>query len=130
MRYVQGISGKFPDAELFAFSHMKEPEGVILLKRSPGVLLTCDAIQSYATPPYTPQTSAIAQLLMPLRGFPRKTLIGAIWMKILVEDRDGMKSEFERLLRLDFDQLLSAHGTFVPKNAHAQVEQAFQEMFN
>jgi hypothetical protein len=82
------------------------------------------------TPPYTPQTSAIAQLLMPLRGFPRKTLIGPIWMKILVEDRDGMKSEFERLLRLDFDQLLSAHGTFVPKNAHAQVEQAFQEMFN
>jgi hypothetical protein len=127
---VEGAALPFPDAELFAFSHMKEPEGVILLKRSPGVLLTCDAIQSYATPPYTPQTSAIAQLLMPLRGFPRKTLIGPIWMKILVEDRDGMKSEFERLLRLDFDQLLSAHGTFVPKNAHAQVEQAFQEMFN
>ena len=127
---VEGGALPFPDAGLFAFSHMTEPEGAILLERAPGVLLTCDAIQSYATPPHRPHTNLLTQLIMPLRGFPRETLIGPMWMKFLVEDQKGMRSEFERLLKLDFDQLLSAHGTFITKNAHAEVERAFGKTFD
>ena len=66
---------------------------------------------------------------MPLIGFPRKTLIGPMWMKLLATDRDGMKSEFERLMQLDFDQLLSAHGTFLSEDAHGEVKRAFDKMF-
>ena len=120
----------FLNAQLFAFNHTFQPEGVILLQRSPGILLTCDAIQSYATSPHMPHTNLLSRLLMPLIGFPRKTLIGPLWMKLAVKDRDGMKLEFKRLLKLDFDQLLSAHGTFVEKDAHAEVEQAFAKMFD
>jgi hypothetical protein len=109
---------------------MTETEGAILLERSPSVLLTCDAIQSYATAPYRPHTNWLTRLMMPLIGFPRETLIGPLWMKLLVEDRDGIKAEFERLLEFDFDQLLSAHGTFLPKNAHTETERAFQKMFD
>jgi hypothetical protein len=126
---VEGEPLPFPDAKLFAFKHMTETEGAILLERAPGVLLTCDAIQSYVTPPHTPHTNWLTRLIMPVIGFPRKTLIGPVWMKLLVQDREGMKGEFERLLQLDFDQLLSAHGTFLAKGAHAEVERAFEKMF-
>lgn len=119
----------FANAKLFAFNYMKETEGAILLDRKPGILLTCDAIQSYATAPHTPHTNWLSRLLMPLIGFPRKTLIGPMWMKLLVKDRDGMKAEFERLLQLDFDQLLSAHGTFLSGDAHGEVKRAFDKMF-
>ena len=83
---AEGGALPFRDARLFAFSYMTEPEGAILLERSPGVLLTCDAIQSYAVPPHTPHTNWLTRLVMPLRGFPRETLIGPLWMKLLVED--------------------------------------------
>ena len=127
---AEGGALPFPDARLFAFSHMTEPEGAVLLERSPGVLLTCDAVQSYAMAPHRPHTNLLTRLILPLRGFPSETLIGPLWMKFLVEDRDGIRTEFERLLSLEFDQLLSAHGTFVPKGAHVEVERAFEKMFD
>lgn len=126
---MDGGALPFGGAKLFGFDHMTETEGAILLERSPGILLTCDAIQSYSTPPHTPHTNWLTRLLMPLIGFPRKTLIGPVWIKLLVKDKDGIRSEFERLMQWDFDQLLSAHGTFLPGNAHVEVEQAFKKMF-
>jgi len=126
---AEGGELPFPDADFFAFRHMIQPEGAILLKRSTSVLLTTDAIQSYVTPPHYPYTSLAARIMLPRVGFPRKTLIGPIWMKVAVTDRDGMKSEFRRLLALDFDRLLSAHGVFLPGNAKKEVEGAFKDMF-
>lgn len=125
-----GCDLPFPDASLFAFSDLNEPEGAILLDRSPGVLLTCDAVQSYSTPPHMPHTAWLTRLLMPLVGFPNETIIGPIWLKKMAKDPKGIRSEFERLLNLDFDQLLCGHGTFVAKNAHAELEQAFQKAFD
>ena len=125
----ENVSLPFRQAKLFAFKHMKETEGAILLERSPNLLLTCDAVQSYLNPPHTPHTNFITRLLMPLIGFPKKTLIGPMWMKFLVTDRDGMKAEFERLLKFEFEQLLAAHGTFLTENAHAEVKKAFDNMF-
>ena len=125
----EGGALPFSNAKLFELKHVVEPEGVILLERSPGILLTCDAIQSYTTFPHMPHTNWLARRMLPLLGFNRETLIGPLWMKLAVKDRDGIKAEFERLLKLDFDQLLSAHGTFVPKNAHAEVARAFVKVF-
>ena len=127
---TQGGPLPFDNAHLFAFSHMKETEGAILLEGSPGMLLTCDAIQSYSAPPHKPHTNLFTRLLMPLIGFPNKTLIGPAWMKMLVTDKAGIRAEFERLLELDFDQLAAAHGTFVPSGAHAAVAAAFAKMFD
>jgi len=108
---------------------LNEPEGVILLERSTGILLTCDAIQSYAEFPHMPHTNWLARRILPLIGFSRETLISKMWMKLAVKDQVGIRTELKRLLSLDFDQLLSAHGTFVPQNAHAKVEEAFNKMF-
>jgi len=121
----------FSNAKLFAFDHLIEPEGAILLEREPGgILLTCDAIQSYATFPHTPHTNWLARRMLPMIGFPRKTLIGPLWMKHAVKDREGIKAEFKRLMALDFNQLLAAHGTFLSENAHVEVERAYEKMFS
>lgn len=126
---VEGGELPFPDASLFVFKHMTEPEGAILLHRSPNILITTDAIQSYSTPPYKPQTSLLAKIMLPLRGFPNKTLIGPIWMQMLVDDKDGMREEFRRLLQWDFDQMICGHGAFLPRGAKAEAEIAFENMF-
>jgi hypothetical protein len=125
----EGEALPFPHARLFVFDHMVEPEGVILLEQGPGILLTVDSIQSYSTPPHMPHTSKLARLLLPLRGFPDRTIIGPVWMQTVVTDRAGMRQEFQRLLQLEFDQLLSGHGVFLQSGAKAEVQAAFDTMF-
>jgi len=126
----EGAELPFGRAALFVFGHLRQTEGAILLERDPAVLLTCDAIQSYATAPHKPHSTLLARLLMPLLGFPNKTLVGPIWVKLLAEDRAAVQAEFARLLRLEFDQLLSAHGVFMPGGAHEAVERAIAERFS
>lgn len=126
---AEGGELPFPYANLFVFQHMTEPEGALLLQRKTNILLTTDSIQSYATPPHKPHSTILARLLLPIMGFPNKTIIGPIWMKLLVTDQDGMREEFRRLLNLDFDQLLSAHGTFLSKGAKAEIAAAFEKIF-
>lgn len=119
----------FANAKFFAFNFMRETEGAILLERSPGILLTVDALQSYTTAPHYPHTNLLTRLMMPRIGFPKKTLIGPIWVKRLVNDREGIKREFQRLLELPFDKMLSAHGTFLETGAKAEVKHAYETMF-
>ena len=119
----------FGRAKFFVFKHLKETEGAILLERSNNILLTCDAIQSYATPPYHLHTNLFTSLMMPFIGFGKRTLIGPVWVKLLAEDKDSIKGEFQRLVEWDFDQLLAAHGTFLPNNAKAEVQVAIDKMF-
>ncbi|MFK7974707.1 MAG: hypothetical protein AB8C02_01135 [Halioglobus sp.] len=125
----EGAALPFNNAQLFAFQHMKETEGAILLERSSNILITCDAIQSYATAPHMPHTNWLSRLMMPFIGFPKKTLIGPIWIKLLVTDKRGIEEEFQRLLTLEFDQLIAAHGTFLPQDAHGEVKRAVQTIF-
>jgi hypothetical protein len=50
-------------------------------------------------------------------------------MKKMVTDRNGIRGDFRRLLELQFDQLFSAHGVFLPHDAKLDVERAFESMF-
>ena len=118
-----------PDAQLFVFKHMTQPEAALLLQGSPGVLVTVDSIQSYSTPPYKPHTNLLARVMSPFMGFPNKTLIGPMWLRMAVTDQNGMKAEFRRLLQFDFDQLICGHGTFVARGAKAEVENAFEKTY-
>jgi hypothetical protein len=116
----------FPDAELFAFQGTKQPESALLIRRDPGILLTCDAIQHYGD--YRHNT-LLARLVMPLIGFPKTTLVGPIWLKIMTPEGGSLKSEFERLLTLDFDRLLSAHGSLLTSRAKHSVAMAVGKAF-
>ena len=115
-----------PDAELFAFAGTKQPESALLIRRDPGVLLTCDAIQHYGD--YRHNT-LLARLVMPFIGFPRTTVVGPIWLKIMTPTGGSLKSEFERLLTLDFDRLLSAHGSLLTSGAKDSVAAAVRKVF-
>jgi len=119
----------FSNAQIFEFRGIKQPEGALLIKSSPGMLLVSDSIQSYATRPYKPHTSLILRLMLPFRGFPNETIVGPIWTTMMTDDRRSLRAEFERLLALDFDQLLSAHGTALLDGAHDAVKSAVHLRF-
>lgn len=116
----------FPDARLFRFEGAKQAEAALLLTRGPGLLITCDAIQTYAD--YS-HNNRIARMLLPFIGFPKRTIVGPIWVKLMTPEGGNLESEFRRLLDLDFDQLLSAHGTFLDEGAKRACEAAVDKMF-
>lgn len=116
----------FDNAELFEFVGTKEPESVLLLNRDNGILFTCDAIQNYGDYSYN---NIPAKILMPLIGFPRTTIVGPVWMKIMTPEGGNLESEFRRLLTLKFDSLLAAHGTYLETGAHAAVERAVEKAY-
>ncbi len=114
------------DAELFVFKGTIQPESALLLKRGDGLLLTCDAIQHYGDYKYN---NWIASLVFPFIGFPKTTILGPFWLKLMTPEGMSLQSEFERLLTLDFDALLSAHGSFLPRGAKANLRAAVEKTY-
>ena len=50
-------------------------------------------------------------------------------MKLLTKKGDSLEDEFERLLKWQFDKLLSAHGTLLESGAHAAVITAVAQAY-
>ena len=117
----------FPDAELFRFKGVKQPEGALLLRRERGLLLTCDAIQHYGD--YS-HCNVVTRIVSPFIGFPKTTIVGPIWVKMMTPEGGSLESEFRRLLEREFDQLLAGHGTFLASGAHAACVRAVDKMFS
>jgi hypothetical protein len=115
-----------PDAALFVFHEITKPECALLLRRGNGLLLTCDGIQHYAN--YQRQ-SLLAKLMMPFIGFPKRALIGPFWLKGLTPDGGSIRPDFDRLLELDFDALVSAHGTPLMEGARDAVRHAVEQAY-
>ena len=116
----------FPHAQLFRFEGLNQPEGALLLQRGKGLLVTCDGIQHYGD--YS-HNNLPARIMMPIIGFPKTTIVGPMWIKMMTPEGGSLEGEFRRLLELDFDQLLSAHGTLLESGAHEACERAVDKMF-
>ncbi len=110
-----------PDAELFEFREIRKPECALLIKRDKGILITCDGLQHYGD---FSRHSLAAKTMMPLRGFARRMIVGPIWLKFLTKKGRTMRPDFERLLEMPFDALISAHGTPLMRDAKAAVRMA------
>ena len=121
-----GTALPFPDADLFCFNGTKQPEYALLLHDPPGILLTCDAVQHYGD--YS-HNNLMARLAMPFIGFPKTTVLGPFWLKMMTPEGGSLRGEFDRLLELDFDALLAAHGTYLPSGAKAAVRRAVDKAF-
>jgi hypothetical protein len=117
----QGGPLPIPDAELFEFTEIKKPECAMLIRRGNGLLVVCDGLQHYGD---FSRHSIVAKLVMPLLGFARRMLVGPIWLKYLTKKGRSVKPDFERMLDLDFDALISAHGTPLMQGAKAAVRMA------
>ena len=96
------------------------------MRRGGGVLLTCDGIQHYGDYRHC---SLFARLMMPLIGFPKTTIVGPMWLKLMTPEDGSLEADFRRLLTLDFDHLLSAHGSLLRGGAHEAVERAVEKAF-
>jgi len=125
-RLTPALELPFPDAELFCFEGTQQPECALLIRRAGGLLLTCDSIQHYGD--YRHNT-LLARSVMPFIGFPRTTIVGPIWLKLMTPEGGSLRGEFERLLTLEFDQLLSAHGSLLRSGAREAVRKAVARAF-
>jgi len=116
----------FPDAKLLCFKETVEPESYLLIECGGGLLVMCDAIQHYGDYRHN---NLLARTVMPFIGFPRATIIGPLWLKMMTPKGGSLRGDFERLLTLKFDSLLSAHGSLRTAGAHAAVQAAFDKTF-
>ncbi len=112
-------------AQLFCFA-TSQPESALLLERDGGLLITCDCLQHYGD---YHQHSPMARLVMPFIGFPKTTVVGPIWLKEMTPPGGSLRGEFERLLQWRFDGLIAAHGSHLPRGAHASAVAAVNKAF-
>lgn len=101
------------DAEFFIFTSAKYPEAALLLKQQ-RLLITTDSVQYLADWSYT---SKLTRVVLWLMGFKRGLQIGRPWLKRVSQNRADMHADFARLLTLDFDSLIAAHGSLLRGNA-------------
>ncbi len=114
------------DATLFVFRKATHPECAVLLPRDGGLLVTCDSVQHHVG---TPMCSIIAKLVLRAMGFVKPMNIGPPWRKIMTPEGGSLRPDFERLLELDFDQAVGAHGTVCRTGAKAALRTSVERVF-
>jgi len=104
---VDGGALPIPGARALVFTGTTLPECVVHLPEH-RLLITCDSVQHYEN---DDRLSLLARLVMYPMGFFKPCVIGPIWLKAVTPEGRSVRSDFERILALDFDCLVSAHGT-------------------
>ena len=94
----------FENCSLFTFSTAKFPEAIIHINQHGGILISCDSIKNWIAPDqfFNKQTADLYQK----QGFFGKATISKVWQNSMTVKA----SDFERLKKLSFKHLLSAHG--------------------
>lgn len=89
------LGGEFPlpDLSLFTYDTSKLPEGMFLLNREGGILITADSLQNWTKPDLF--FSEVAAERMGQAGFFRPANIGPEWLRFCTPD----PREFDRLQR-------------------------------
>lgn len=124
--YINGeTTGPVADSEFFIFSSATFPEAALLLKRHK-LLITTDAVQHHNGWSYT---STITKFAFRLLGFKAGVNIGPPWLKRVTPKGGSMKGDFERLLVLDFDALIAAHGVLLGNGAKGLLQKEVQRAF-
>ncbi|MCG9691791.1 hypothetical protein L1D55_08510 [Vibrio sp. Isolate22] len=103
----------FSGAELFEFKLTTHSEAAIIIKKHK-LLITTDSIQYHDDWHYF---SLPAKLVFRLLGFKKGVNIGPPWLKQVTPKGGSIKEDFDRLLQLDFDALISAHGVWLRAGA-------------
>lgn len=96
-----------PGVKVVIFKNAKQAECVVSLPQH-NLLLTCDSVQNYYRDPLI---SLLGRIVMRPMGFFTPCVIGPVWLKMVTPRGGSLKGDFERVLALDFDNLISGHGT-------------------
>jgi hypothetical protein len=96
-----------PGAKVVIFRNAALAECVVCLPQH-RLLVTCDSVQNYEDDPLI---SPLGKIVMRPMGFFTPCVIGPIWLKASTPPGGSLRADFERVLALDFDHLISGHGT-------------------
>lgn len=113
------------EAELFVFRETRFPECAVLQRRH-GLLITCDSVQHWQGRRYC---SLLTRIVMPLAGFRLGTNIGPLWRRMMTHKGSSLAPDFQRLLELEFEHLIGAHGALCRGDAHRRLSQAVAATF-
>ena len=108
-----GSAGPVAGSEFFIFESAQYPEAALLIKEHK-LLITTDSIQYYSGWSYF---SLFTKLVFRLLGFKIGLNIGGPWLRRVTPKGKTLKGDFERLLALDFDAIVAAHGTLIKSGA-------------
>ncbi len=118
---VPGGATPCPGLTTFSFETAKQPEGLLLVEREGGVLISCDSLQNWAkVDRFFSEESAKK---MGELGFIQEANIGPGWRMAC----EPAKSDFVRVKELAFRHLLPAHGAPLLNDAHAKLCARFQK---
>jgi hypothetical protein len=96
-----------PGAQVVVYKNAVLAECVVCLPQH-RLLVTCDSVQHYENDTLI---SPLGKLVMYPMGFFTPCVIGPIWLKASTPRGGSLRGDFERVLALDFDHLISGHGT-------------------
>lgn len=111
------------NTSLFYFETSKFPEAVIYLKEHDGIIVSCDSIKNWVeADEYFSPKSAKQYAKQGLFG---QATISSIWLQAT----ETKKSDFDKILSLDFQHILSAHGTPLLNNAKSLLKMTMQSIY-
>ena len=107
------IQPPIKNSEFFIFEQATCPEAILFIKDKK-LLITTDSIQYWNDWKYF---SFLSKVIIYLMGFRLELFIGGPWIKRVTPKGESLKSDFDRLLQLDFHHLISAHGVLLKDSA-------------
>lgn len=113
----------FVGAKIFVFETSKMPEGLLLIEREGGIVVSCDSLQNWAEADrFFDDETAKAMTEV---GFIKPANVGPSWARFA----EPKASDFERVLALPFKHLLSAHGSPILDDAKERFAATFRELY-
>lgn len=109
----------------FVYENALFPEAAILLAQH-RLLIATDSLQYYSDFRFF---SGFTKLVFKLLGFKAGLNIGGPWIKRVTPKGGSMKPDFDRLLALDFDAVIGAHGGLLARGAKEQVRTEVATVF-
>ena len=117
--------GPIPESEFFIFERSKYPEAALFIKNHK-LLITTDSIQYYSDWSYF---SGFTKFVFKLLGFKIGLNIGGPWLKRVTPKGGSIESDFIKLMSLDFDSLVAAHGSLLKSGAKNLLNQELAKVF-
>lgn len=109
------------NGHFFMFKNSSPSEGFIYIDNNEGIIITCDSIKNWIRIDrfFSEETAKMAMS----DGEISKARISPIWL-----NATGLhKTDFDRLLKLKFKHLISAHGDILRDTAHHDIENSVKE---